>query len=184
MKNAIKFLLVLGLLAAGTHVASAQKFGIINSQELIMLMPELDSVQIKMQAFQAEMRDQIETIQVEFNTKLEKYQSEQATLSPSVRQIREKELTDLQARFEEFQLIAQQDQQRLQQELMQPIIERATKAIEKVGKDGGYTFIIDDASAPTVYHNEATVTNLLPTVKKELGIPENAQPRLGQQAAQ
>ncbi len=182
MKNIVKFLFVLGLLAAGTTAVSAQKFGIINSQEIIVLMPELDSVQLQLEAFEAEMRTQLETITVEFNQKLEKYQAESATLTDAVRQIREKDLTDLQTRHQEFQIIASQDRQRLEQSLMQPVIQRITDAIQKVGKDGGYTMIFDDASA--VYINEATVVNILSEVKKVLGIPENAQPRLaGQQAA-
>lgn len=184
MKTIAKFLLTLALLAAGTCVASAQKFGIINSQELLMLMPELDSVQIKMQAFNQEMQNQLETIQVEYNQKLERYQAGQATMTASVRQISEKELTDLSARFQEFQVIARQDQERMQGELMQPIVERAQAAIEKVGKAGGYTFVLDESSMPVVYHDAGTVIDLLPAVKTELGIPADAQPRLQQQAAQ
>ncbi|MDR2886270.1 MAG: OmpH family outer membrane protein [Rikenellaceae bacterium] len=176
MKNLLR-LSLLACLVLAASTASAQKFGIINSQELIALMPELDTVQTKMKAFTDELQAQMETIQVEFNQKYEDYNANLATLSDAVKQLKEKELQDLQNRFESFRQVAQQDIQRKQQELMTPVITRAENAIKKVGKDGGYWLIFDEASGPTVYNNETHVTSVLSTVKKELGIPENAKPR-------
>ena len=176
MKNLLKLSLLAGLVLAAS-TASAQKFGVINSQELISLMPELDTVQANMKTFTDELQAQMETIQVEFNQKFEDYNSKQATMSEAVKQLKEKELMDLQNRFESFRQVAQQDIQKKQQELMAPVITRAENAIQKIGKDGGYWVIFDEATGPTVYVNNTHVTNVLSLVKKELGIPEDAKPR-------
>jgi Skp family chaperone for outer membrane proteins len=54
-----------------------------------------------------------------------------------------------------------------QEKLMQPIIEKANKAIETVAKEQGISLVISE----TVLHFKAVGTiNLLPAVKQYLGI--------------
>ena len=101
----------------------------------------------------------METIQVEFNNKYLDYQKNAETLSESAKQLKERELQDLQKRFDDFQQVAEQDAQKMQQQLMGPVI---TKAQD--------TIVFDVAAGAMAYYNEATVTNILPLVKKELGI--------------
>lgn len=150
--------------------AYAQKFGIINTGELITSMPDRDSVQVKLEAFSKELGQTLEAIQVEFNNKVNDYQKNAATLSETMKNLKEKELGDLQNRYEEFQQQAQQDVQRMQQQLMAPIIEKATNAIKTVCKAQGITYLFDSASGALAYYDEATVVNLLDSVKSELGI--------------
>lgn len=173
MKRTLKVALALVAFAlVGVNALHAQKYGYINSQELIAAMPERDSMQVKLEALSNELGETLETIQVEYNNKLNTYQKESATMSVSTKQLREKELIDLQARFEEFQTMAQQDMGKMQQELMNPIIEKATNAIKAVSKAGGYIAIFDISSGALAYYDEKTMTDLLPLVKKDLKIPE------------
>ncbi len=171
MKN-LNRLLLTAALVLGCMGASAQKFAYINSQRLIESMPERDSAIVKLQNYQKELSDQMELIQVEFNNKLNEYQKIGATASDAVKQLKEKELRDLQTRFSEFQETADQDMQRMQGELMQPVITKAQEAIKKVGKAGGFLAVFDEAAGALVYHDEVAMVNLLPAVLKELGITE------------
>ena len=109
-------------------------------------------------------------IQVEFNNKYLDYQKNAETLSESAKQLKERELQDLQKRFDDFQQVAEQDAQKMQQQLMGPVITKAQDAIKKVAQAAGYTIVFDVAAGAMAYYNEATVTNILPLVKKELGI--------------
>lgn len=170
MKHLIKLALVAAILFAGSSAAYAQKFGYINSTELISAMPESDSVQVKLEKFQQEFSAQLETIQVEFNTKLQEYQKNLSTFSESIRTMKEKELQDLQNRHEEFNQVAMRDIQNMQAALMTPVINKAREAIDKVAKANGFTLVFDVASGALLYQNEATVINILPLVKTELGI--------------
>lgn len=170
MRNFGKFTLLALVFMMISSATFAQKFGYINSQELITLMPERDSAMVKFQKFQEELQAQLETIRVEFNTKYLDYQKNTATLSDGVRQMKEKELEDLQTRSEQFNQVAQQDMQKMQEELMGPIIEKAQSAIKKVGKANGYTIVFDLSAGAMMYYDEATVVNILPLVKKELAI--------------
>ena len=164
MKNLVKLTLLAALLLCGS-TTYAQKFGYVNSQELITAMPERDSALSKYQKFAQDQQSQLETIQVEFNNKYLDYQKNAETLSESAKQLKERELQDLQKRFDDFQ-----QAQKMQQQLMGPVITKAQDAIKKVAQAAGYTIVFDVAAGAMAYYNEATVTNILPLVKKELGI--------------
>ena len=155
----------------GTAVAQQNyKFGHINSQELIVLMPERDSASIKWENYGKELQEQIEAMQVEYNTKLNTYQQKSATWSAAILEAKQKELIELQTRIQEFQQTAQEDLQKMQQVLFRPVIEKATKAIETVAKREGFTYIFDISSGGIPYFSAEQSIDLLPIVKKELNI--------------
>ena len=95
------------LLFSNFTFAQTPKFGFIQSSELMALMPEVDSVKAKIEAFEAELGKQFEEMQVEFNRKFEAYSKNVETMTPSIRESREKELQQIRARLEEFQNSAQ-----------------------------------------------------------------------------
>ena len=159
MKNLVKLTLLAALLLCGS-TTYAQKFGYVNSQELITAMPERDSALSKYQKFAQDQQSQLETIQVEFNNKYLDYQKNAETLSESAKQLKERELQDLQKRFDDFQQVAEQDAQKMQQQLMGPVITKAQDAIKKVAQAAGYTIVFDVAAGAMLKRNSALWTNL------------------------
>lgn len=145
------------------------KFGHINSQELLMAMPERDSAEAKLKKYGKDLQDQIETLQVEFNKKYQDYLQKKATFTDAIREMKEKELSDLQQRSQEFEQTAQQDYQKQQAELMKPIVDKANAAITKVAKANGFIYIFDVSTGSVAYFSDQSV-DVLPLVKKELGI--------------
>lgn len=173
MKTTQKLILALVAVAAflfvGTGAANAQqKFGYINSQELIVSMPETDSVQSKVSTLAKDLENQYNAMQTEMITKTQELQSNLNTLSETVRKQKEKELYDLQARIEEFNQSANQELQTKQQELMAPVFEKARTAINKVAKEQGLTAVFEVTAL--LYQNDSQMVNLLPLVKQSLGI--------------
>ena len=160
MKKAIKLTLAVVLVMGSTSLF-AQKFGRINTQEIIMAMPETKTMQ-----------DNIETMNVEFNTKLQDFQKNYNTFSDAIKEVKEKELNDMQTRTREFQERAQQDYQKKQNELLAPIIDKAKSAIDKVAAAGGFLVVFDTSTGSLAYFDEATLTDVAPAVKKELGITD------------
>jgi len=172
MKNLNK-LVVFVLLAGicGTAVAQNYKFGHINAQEIIMLMPELDSVQVKLENYRKDLQEQVESMQVEFTNKMSVYQSKQDTWTAAILEQKQKELQELAQRIEEFERTAQQDFQNMQRMLVEPVREKANNAVQKVGKDNGFTYVFDISAGILPYFNADQSVDILPLVKKELGIP-------------
>ena len=66
MKRAIKLTLAVALMMSATSLF-AQKFGRINTQEIIMNMSETKEMQTNLESFAKELQDQVESINVEFN---------------------------------------------------------------------------------------------------------------------
>ena len=147
--------------------ASAQKFGHINTQELFAQMPEVNTVKLKMDTVQSQYETMLSSMQEELQKKYQDYQSQEATMTDAMKQMRQQELQDLQQRLQQFYQSAEQDIQKKQQELLAPVHERMTKAIQAVGAKEGYTYIFDSAAMVYVAPDALDV---LPAVKKELGI--------------
>lgn len=175
MKKVLKLTLALALMMSCTSLF-AQKFGRINTSELIGLMPEMKEMQTNMEAIVKDIQDNIEAIVVEYNAKLQEFQKNYASYSESVREMKAKDLNDIQARREQYEQSAQQEYQKRQQELLAPIIEKARAAIDKVAKVNGYMCVFDTSTGSLAYFDETTLTDIFPEVKKELGITATATP--------
>ena len=171
MKYIISTIAVLIMMAGINIAVKAQslKFGHINSQELLQAMPERDSAEAKLRRLTKTIEDQLEELQVEFNKKYQEYLQKRETYSASIREMKERELTEMQQRAQEFQQVASQDLQRQQSELMKPVIDKADAAIKKVGSDNGFIYIFDVSNGTLLYQSDKSV-DVLPLVKKELGL--------------
>jgi outer membrane protein len=170
MKNIVKFLalaLILSL-SVSTYAQKKQKFGHIDSNQLMKLMPGRDSAQAKIEDYAKKLESQLKGMQAEFEKKYNDYTVNEKNMTDLIKQTNAQELTDLQKRIEAFQQSAQDELQKKQDELLKPIVDKAKSAIEKVAKDNGYTYIFD-AGLGVLLYNDPT-EDVLPLVKKELGI--------------
>lgn len=169
MKKALKLTLVVVCTMISTSLF-AQKFGRINSQEIVTSMNEFKEAQTQIQAYAKDLDAQLETIGVEFNTKLQEFQQSADTLGDAMRQLKEKELNDLQTRYQEFQQMASSDMQKKQMELLQPIQQKCVDAIKEVAQAGGYIVVFDMATGSLAYIDETATTDISAEVKAKLGI--------------
>lgn len=170
MKKYLKIVLVTALLLAGANMfAQNYKFGHINTNELFALMPERDSAQQILQNFAKELEDQLETMRVELNNKYNDYLNEQENLTDLIKQTKEQEINDLNQRIQGFETTAQQELQRKEAELFQPIYEKANNVIQEVAKENKFTYVFDLAARSLLYFSEDS-ENIMPLVKKKLGI--------------
>ena len=159
--------IIITIMLALPMLASAQKFGHINTQELFARMPEVAQVKLKMDTVQAQYENQLASMNEEFQKKVQDYQTQEATMADAIKQIRQQELQEMQQRIQLFYQTAEQDIQKKQQELLAPVHERMTKAIKAVGERENYTYIFDSAA---MVHIGPDAIDATPAVKKELGI--------------
>lgn len=160
----------LAVFFAFTGQAQSLKFGHINVQQVISLMSEKDSAEVKLKKYGESLSADMETMQVEFNNKYQDYLKKKDAYTPAIREAKEKELQDMQQRVQEFQQTAQEDFQRMQGEVYKPVLEMANNAIKKVAKDNGFTYIFDIGTPGVVYYSETASTDITAMVKKELKI--------------
>jgi outer membrane protein len=171
MKNLVKvsvLFIVILTLSFSSKAQAQQKIGYLDFNTLISQMPGIDSVKIKLQKYQQSLSDQMDAMGAEFENKYMDYQSKSSGMSDLIKQTKEKELTDLQSRIDAFKQKAQSDLQAKQQELLQPIIDKAKGAVKEVAKENKYTFIINSIEDIMLY-SEPT-DDIMPLVKKKLNI--------------
>ena len=172
MRNSFKVLIAALIIALPSlsFAQKAYKFGHINSQEILQAMPERDSAEVKMQKYAKELQDTYEGINVELNTKYQKFLQEEKTLTDLVKKTRQEEITQYQDRLKQFSDNAQQEIQKKQAELMQPISEKIKKAISDVGKENGFIYIFEMAPGTTILFNSSESVDVTSLVKGKLGI--------------
>ena len=169
----MKKLTLILLTACFTFTLSAQtlKFGHINTSELVSLMADTDSARVRLQAYQKELMDEMESMQTEYNNKYNAYMQKQSTWTAAIKESKEAELQEMIQRIQQFQQTAQQDLGQLEQTLYAPIFEKARAAISKIAKDKGLSFVFEISANPVVYYNESQSVDLLPLAKAALGVP-------------
>ena len=105
----------------------------------------------------------------EYQTKMQDYEANQATMSNLVKQSKEKEIIDLQTRIQQFQANAENEFESKRAELLKPILDKIQTAINSVGKEKGYTYVLDLATGAAVFVADDAI-NATNDVKAKLGI--------------
>ena len=162
----ITFLVLLSALTLST--IAQNKFGYIDSQKLLMLMPERKTAEAEVQEFAKSLEAQLGSMTAEYQQSVQEYQANETTYTDLVKQDKVAEITSLEQRIQAFQQNAQQSLQTKEQELLEPILSKARQAIEDVATEGGYTYIFDKSIGSILYAKESE--NVLALVKKKLGL--------------
>ena len=148
------------------------KFGHINAQEIITVMPKFTKAQNDIQTLEKQLTAELQRTQEEFNKKYQEFQQAIAkdSLPPNIAERRQKELQDMMQRQEQFQQDAQQQMAKAQNDAMAPIYQKLDNAIKAVGAAEGVIYIFDLARTSIPYVNESQSINLTSKVKANLGI--------------
>ena len=169
MKSYIALITLFLFVSAASFGQAKLKFGHLNSNDLLELMPEKVSAEKTIQDYAKQMETQLLEMQTELEKKYNDYTANQATYSDIVKKTKEDELMNMQQRIQTFQQNAQTELQKKEQELLKPIIEKAQKAISDVAKENGYSYVFDTGVGTLLYWPKES-DDLLPLVKTKLGI--------------
>ncbi len=166
MKNFIFSLLVLCI----TLTLSAQKFGYVNSSQVLLAMPDVKTADSKLESYQKDIFTKGEQMVKKFETNYNAYLAEMNSGELSQVQMQQKEavLTSEQQAIQRYEEEVQELLANKKQELYQPILNRVQNEITNLGKELGYTMIFDTSMGGVVFAKEAD--DLFPALKKRLGI--------------
>ena len=166
----MKFITVLIFVAVAVTVnAQTPKFGHVDLQALIQVMPERTVAETDFNAFQAELEDILGEMQKDYQTKLASFEQLGADASEIKKTAKITELQDIQQRIQNYQQTAQQQLQQKQGELLQPVFDKAEKAIEEVVKEKGLIYVFDIGTKVVLYKSNESL-DVFPLVKTKLGI--------------
>lgn len=172
----MKKILIFLLLAAPMSLLAQQKFGYVNSEEIVQVMPEYAKAQKEVQDLEKMYTDEYNNLRTELEKKGTEFEKMQKDSVPeNILKSRYEQLMQLQERLQQYSQEASAGLQKAQQEKLMAIHKVLTDAIAAIGREGNYVCIFDLA-AGMPYISTTLCDDLSAKVKAKLGIPANAVP--------
>lgn len=170
MRNLMKFVAVV-LFVGITATVSAQtpKFGHIDLQALIQVMPERATAETQFNKFQADLEEVFGELQKDLQTKMTEFEAMGEEVSEIKKNAKVAEIQDMQQRIQNYQQTAQTQLQQKQSELLQPVFDKAEDAIGVVAKEKGLIYVFDIGTKVVLYKSNESI-DVLPLVKTKLGL--------------
>ena len=160
----------------GAYISNGQdvKVGYTNVELVLAYMPEAKQLEQTLATYQKKLSEQLQIKQKYGETKVEEYMDlkEKNRLTQEEDQRRQVELQELDQEIRQFAAESEQKLLTKREELLTPILEKLQNKIDKVAKDNGYTYILNQTTSTGVSTilfgpDEDDITEEL---MKELGI--------------
>lgn len=164
-----KLLLVAAVLFPMLASAQTLKIGLVDTNEIFSKMPESAEAQKKVEEVSKKYDDEYSKLNEEMKRMYDELQAMKEDELPAIRERKTREFTDYQQKIQQFEQQAMQDLQKMQQELMSPILQKIRAAVESVGKEGNYSMIQEKNPQLTIYF-ASPVVDITPEVKAKLGV--------------
>ena len=165
----MKYILILLTLLGFTTFGLAQsKTAHINYSQLVLLMPETKAASTTLENFTKNYKGELAKIESAYKTKVEAFKKEEPTLLPAIKELRQKEIKDLEASYAKLNEAAKKEINDKDNALFVPIFEKAKTAVTAIAKEKGYDYVIDSSKGQYVYMNPKD--NILELAKKKLGL--------------
>lgn len=168
MQHFAKAIFVFFMAVAAIPAGAQNKFGHINSADLIQMMPETKQSDSTLRKFGESLDTQLKTMTAEYQSKLQTYQTKRDSMPDAIKAVKEGELEDLGRRIQDFQQTAQDNIQQKKEELYGPILKKADKAIKDLAKEKGYAYIFDTSAGTVLFAQESD--DVMALVKAKLGL--------------
>jgi|ERR1035437_238727 outer membrane protein len=153
MKKIITILFGVGLISISmtTFSQAVLKIGHVDIAEILAALPARDSAGAILEKETKEIQSTYDEMTVVYNKMLDDYEKGQSTYSEFVKRNKESELMDKEKRLQEYEKNASETLQKRNNELIQPILDRIIKAVNKVAAENGFTYILDVSKGSVVY---------------------------------
>ena len=157
--------------AQETVEKAAPKFACVDFRELVLLMPEMDQVRAVLNENRQTQQEVFMEMYKEYQTKMQQYQQNAGTWTQSVREIKEKELIDIETRLQQTQQTFQAELEQLEQMQTANVVAKANEVVTALAKELGVTALFDKTDL--IYFDETQMDDLTSDARKALGIAED-----------
>lgn len=142
----------------------------LNLDSLLQISPRFKAATDSAELYMTSLQNQLYAMQVEYQRKLNEYDSLQKVWSPLIKALKEKEIRDLENNIQAFQQQAQDDFTAYRGKLYEPVFAEIDKAIEAVAVAHGYRYVIDDTKGNGLLY-AAKSDDIFTEVRIKLNIP-------------
>jgi outer membrane protein len=166
MKKLILFLLLLATMPAMAQ--GELKFGFLSYNIVMQAMPEYAAMQNSM----AELREKYEAeqkrVEDDFNKKYEEFLDGQKNFPKTILQKRQSELQEMLDKNVAFKKESQRLLKQAEEDAMAPIQARLATALDTIGKERGFAFIVNTDEKATLWLNPSLGEDITATVIEQL----------------
>ena len=167
MKKTKYLITIILFLIAQISIFAQSKVAHIDTQKLISEMPEVIAAQKQIEELNKTYSKELESSMKELQTKAQNYEADAANQTDVTNQARQQEIVTMQQNIRQYEQTASQDLQKKRMEMLQPLLNKATEAIKKVGTAQGFDYVLDSSAGGGVIM--AKGKDLMADVKIELG---------------
>ena len=164
-----KVLLAIALICPMLLSAQTLKIGLVDFGSILQAMPETTAAQNQLKEVSDKYEAEYKKLGEEMNRLVEEYQKMAENELPAIRERKTRELSDYQVKIQQFEQTAGNDLQKMHADLMGPIQQKISQAVESVGREGNYSLIQMYDPQLTLYY-AAPVEDITPIVKAKLGV--------------
>lgn len=163
--------ILLAVVMAIPFLASAQtlKIGVVNVDVVVAAMPEFETAQKTLAANDSTYGVQLQRMQEEYQRLGEEVRKMGESELPAIRERKVRDVQDLEQKITLFVQQAQQDMEKKQAELLQPITAKVRDAIESVSREGAFSMILS-YNPQLILSYAAPVEDVTTKVKTKLGL--------------
>ena len=158
-----------GAETSSSNVLGSALIAHISTAAVLDAMPDKVYAEKELEKYYGELQRQLQSMAQEYQTKLQSYEANQATMSELMKQSKEKEIVDLQNRIQQFQANAESGFEAKRVELLTPILNKIQNAINAVSRENDLSYVIDTSTGAAVFLGEDAI-DITYMVMKKLGI--------------
>src|SRR6266508_902243 len=151
MRRALTVWAWLGLISLAPAAAQAGqpslKIGFVSSRQILQLTPGYAAAESTFNREVLSFRGEVQKLQQQLDSAVRAFDQQSIALSPTAKQAKQRELQQLQQKFEQRSNELQGKAAQREQELLQPIQSRVNAVIQGLRAEGNYALIFD-ADAP------------------------------------
>ncbi len=151
MRRALTVWAWLGLISLAPAAAQARaqagqpslKIGFVSSRQILQLTPGYAAAESTFNREVLSFRGEVQKLQQQLDSAVRAFDQQSIALSPTAKQAKQRELQQLQQKFEQRSNELQGKAAQREQELLQPIQSRVNAVIQGLRAEGNYALIFD-----------------------------------------
>ncbi len=164
-----KVLLAIALICPMLLSAQTLKIGLVDFGSVLQAMPETTAAQNQIKEVSDKYQAEYQKLGEEMNRLMEEYQKMSENELPAIKERKTRELSDYQQKIQAFEQNAMNDINKMQNDLMGPIQQKISQAVESVGREGNFS-LIQIYDPQLVLYRAEPVEDITPLVKAKLGV--------------
>ena len=153
MNKALQYIAI--ILSFGILLSNSMKIGYIDSNRIMNELDEVREIQVELEKEQRKMESDMEGLISKRDSLIQSYERQQILMNDQRKLEKQQEIQTISQDIERFQMEKfgpnGGEIYKIQNQLLAPVLSKIDDAIQKIGKDRGYDFIMDAVSGALVY---------------------------------